>query len=276
MSNFYTKLYILIPDTIKRRLGKSQLLKPIRDIILRPRGKFKQIMVHIDRKYLLYDVNFKFIASLKTATTAKSKGIENTILNNSINLLDSIKSHNNDCVVLDVGSNFGYLSLVWANSVCQNGTVHAFESNPEVCDALMKSVVENKLRQNVCVNSDAVGNENGMVKMYFTDTYSNIKNLYDTNKHSLVNMVSLDTYMDSLKLTGCDLIKIDVDGSELDVLEGGIRLLNKFKPIFVVETNNEIQVVNFFLKNNYKVLNMNLTTFTKNDSIPMNIFCIPN
>src|SRR5690554_6604690 len=141
------KLYTILSPQMRNRIGQSQVLKPLRDIILRSNGNYRESKVLVNRSYLEYKVEFNFIASLKVASKAKKSGIENTILRNSINLVKSYKTKENDAVVLDVGANFGYLSLVWANSISRQGKVIAFEPNSKVYGNFHDSIKINNLEQ---------------------------------------------------------------------------------------------------------------------------------
>lgn len=66
-----------------------------------------------------------------------------------------------------------------------------------------------------------------------------------------IKVVTLDQYMDM----NVDLIKIDVEGSEVDVLRGGLNLINAKKPILIIETHNtQAKVRDFIAKNlNYTI-----------------------
>lgn len=50
-------------------------------------------------------------------------------------------------------------------------------------------------------------------------------------------MVSLDEYVRTHKISRVDLIKVDVEGAEMDVLIGAERTLRDKRPIVVVEFN---------------------------------------
>ena len=89
-------------------------------------------------------------------------------------------------------------------------------------------------------------------------------------------MTTLDTFVESSNLEQCDLLKIDVDGIELDILEGAIQLIKNFKPIVIIETNENIRILEFIKKFDYTILDMNLNELKETDALPLNIFCVPN
>ena len=84
-------LYNLFPKRLKNKLGRSKILEPLRNYFFRNNGSYKEVVSKIKRKYLDYLVYFNFYASIQVANKAKKKGIENTVLNNSIKLLKSNK-----------------------------------------------------------------------------------------------------------------------------------------------------------------------------------------
>ena len=57
--------------------------------------------------------------------------------------------------------------------------------------------------------------------------------------------------IDSLKLTSCDMIQLDVEGYEFEALQGGTGTIEKFKPVVVVE-NHKKNVEEFLFARGYK------------------------
>ena len=269
-------LYGWIPRRIQKTLGKSQMLRPIRNLILRPNGTFRETSVWVKRNYLEYQVSFKFYASLKVASKAKQSGIENTLLRNSITLIKNKKELDNKSVVLDVGANFGYLSLVWAQSIARNGSVIAFEPNLNVLNSFINSIQTNNLNSIIELQNLAVGKTEGDIQLFLSSTTSNIlpSNIQD-RQNTIIEMVTLDAFTTRNNIEHCDLVKIDVDGLELDILMGATHLIERFKPIFIVETNGDKRILNFFNQYKYQILDMELNTFQVGNRLPGNIFCIP-
>ena len=72
-----------------------------------------------------------------------------------------------------------------------------------------------------------------------------------------------------------DLIKIDIDGLEMDVLEGCLKTIDRFRPVFIVEFNNNRDLITFFNELDYKILDLNLKEFNSQGNLPLNIHCVP-
>lgn len=266
---FYKK----IPKSLRNRIGKAKSLKWLRDSILRKDGVYKERTVTIKRSYLDYNVNFKFVASIKEASNALVKGIENTMLCNSITLLRKRNKSAINTTILDVGANFGYLSLVWSQTICKGGKVIAFEPSKDVFNSLSKSVRANNADSLIDIVNVAVGNENKTVELFLNDSTSNVIPENENQQSNTVQMIRIDDYLGENGST-CDLIKIDVDGIEYEILKGSIDTLKKYKPVYIVETNGDMRIVEFFEENNYTILDEKLNAFKKGQLIPPNVYCV--
>lgn len=278
MDKLRIAFYNIFSKKLKNKLGKSKILKPFRDLLFRKKGTYREIETKIKRQYLDYNVSFNFIASLQIALKAKERGFENTLLRNSIQLLKKYKKRDKeDYIVFDVGTNFGYLSLVWAKTVCKHGKVYSFEPHPKLFNSFLKSISLNQLDKIIFANNLAISDKKGKIEVNLSSTTSNILSINNENlkiKKQKIEMTTLDLFKNKNKLLNCDLVKIDVDGIELDILNGSIDLIKEFQPIFIVETNNDSRIIEFFENQKYTILNMNLKPILKGE-LPLNIFCLP-
>ena len=277
MNKLFIFLYSIVPKSIKQYFGKKSWLQVFRDAVLKKEGIYREVDGIIQRRYQNNQVKFIFFGSIQNVAKAQNTGVENTLLNNSIKLINTYIEHDNDCVILDIGSNFGFLSLVWASSICKNnGRVFSFEPNFNVYSSFEKSINENNLNNVIVVNNMAVGSKNGTIDIYLNNTTSNIISNNEANKSVEIEMIAIDSYIEQNNIKRCDLIKIDVDGIEHDILKGSINTLSHFKPICIVETNNDKRILDFFKKNEYRILDMELKEYVSDNEIPPNIFCLPN
>lgn len=133
---------------------------------------------------------------------------------------------------LDVGTNIGYHArAVQRQTGCD---VMGFEPNPNHfvvasynCQGLPIQIV-----------NAAVGNHSGktFIKHFEPDQVENFGNISIVESGGdEVELIKLD----QLNIVKCDLIKIDVEGFELQVLEGAVNILNKFKPVIFYEAQEE-------------------------------------
>ncbi|RDK84823.1 FkbM family methyltransferase [Marinirhabdus gelatinilytica] len=279
MNKLRAYIYNIIPKKYRNSLGKSKVLKPLRDVFFRTKSGFRELQVPVEKCYGKYEVSFQFVSSIQIATKAKKKGIETRLLNNSIRILQQSRPRlANDYIIADVGANFGYLSLVWSQTVCNQGKVYAFEPHPNLFAAIQKSIAVNKLENSITPTNVAVGKQKGSIAISLASTTSNTKEgevgEAQLKSKATIQMITIDEYfMDFERL---DFIKIDVDGIELDILQGAEEILARLKPIVVVETNGNTDLLEFFNQRNYTILNMELNTFDMQKELPLNIFCVPN
>ncbi|OYT87377.1 MAG: hypothetical protein CFE43_21820, partial [Burkholderiales bacterium PBB3] len=139
-------------------------------------------------------------------------------------------------LVLDVGANVGNHTLFLA-AVAQCPVI-AFEPNAELCDAIEESARLNPELPPITVKRVGVGRE--AARAEFGPAKPNnlgAQNLVLTEGGTL-DIVSLD----SLTLPGrVGMLKIDVEGMELDVIEGAAELLRRDRPILYIECITEAQ-----------------------------------
>ena len=280
MNKIWVGIYGILPKELKHFVGQSEIFRGIRYLLLKRHGVFKETNTYIDRVYGNTRVRFYFFASFNTAMKAKERGVESTLLRHSIELCSRFRNRQNDLTVLDIGANFGYLSLVWGQTVAKQGTVYAFEPNPHVFVSFHKSVVQNNMESIIKVQNTAVGSQIGSVTLYLNNTTSNVmQNVGTMTKSKMdsitIDMTSVDSFIKINELSRCDLIKIDVDGIELDILKGCITTIAEFKPIFIVETNDDLRIIDFFMERDYRILDMELKNYVAGTHLPINIFCVP-
>lgn len=140
-------------------------------------------------------------------------------------------------IVLDIGANIGYYTLLFAQLVGPHGRVYAFEPDPSNFDLLKKSIELNGY-QNVTLIQKAVSNKSGKIKLYLGDGNRAINRIYDAGMNDArqsveVDIVNLDNYFQDY--TGkIDFVKIDVEGSEGGVLEGMPLILQKSKRLKIM------------------------------------------
>jgi FkbM family methyltransferase len=271
LSAIILKLYEILPRQFQLFLAHNKLLKNLRDKALRNKGIPNQVTVSVKWNNQL---SFLFYAPLKIAEKAKNRGIENTLLRNSINL---IRRKNKDAVVFDVGANYGFLSTVWAMTICsEGGKVFSFEPHPNIVASLQKTIHLNRLEEKVILSNVALGESSGQIQMFLYGTTSNvIAREIKPQSIAEIKQLTLDELAREWSISNCDLIKIDTDGSELQVLQGARDTIQKYKPIIIAETNGSKSTLDLLLKLNYTLLDMNLNKISDTD-MPQNVFAVPN
>jgi FkbM family methyltransferase len=136
-------------------------------------------------------------------------------------------------VVFDVGAHVGYYTLLSARLLAGEGRVVSFEPDPGNVFFLRRHVAANRLKL-ACVYEAAVGAFQGTVK-FSAGTGSGTGHLAEDGRID-VRICRLD---DVVAEQGANPthIKIDVEGAELQVLQGGRETLIRARPIIFLSTH---------------------------------------
>jgi len=158
--------------------------------------------------------------------------------------------------MIDIGANIGTLSLHGAKCVGPGGRVISFEPHPLIFQYLEENVQENGFKNITCYNY-AVGSDTGYLN------FSNI-NADDQNKISKdgeiqVPVVRLD---DELRdIDQINLLKIDVEGYELAVLQGAEKTLARIDTLVIEVSDSHFEdfgystedVINFLIERKFRL-----------------------
>ncbi len=136
-----------------------------------------------------------------------------------------------DSVCLDIGANMGLFTLSLA-SLVPDGKVYAFEASPKLNVALRKTIkVSGATNIELC--PWIVGKE-GLYGEFIEDNEWLSSSHFIPSDDAELRCRSID----SLELPKVDLIKIDVEGAELDVIEGALRTIERCNPLVIMEFNS--------------------------------------
>ncbi|KPA15315.1 FkbM family methyltransferase [Candidatus Magnetomorum sp. HK-1] len=141
--------------------------------------------------------------------------------------------------VLDIGANIGAYSYYLSMFVEKyQGQCLGFEPRMETFQRLKKNVHYH----NFVAERLAFSNSNGSLDLYLPTSHgcsSFVKRPeFDGLKTESVPVSKLDDYINKKNLNAIGFIKIDVEGHEIEVIEGAIQTISKFKPIILCESEN--------------------------------------
>lgn len=141
----------------------------------------------------------------------------------------------------DIGAHIGLFSLIASDRVGSEGTVHSFEPMNENRARLYKTLEANEVT-NVKVHDEAVSDHVSTAVLH-GHTASLMWSLRDREADAGGQPVSCTTIDALVSQLGCPtLIKIDAEGSELDVLKGAKNTVNEHSPAFLVEFTDQTRV----------------------------------
>ena len=183
-------------------------------------------------------IDFRLVRNLEIAK-AKEK------FENKIKELQILSNYNIK-TVLDIGANVGQFARQ-VRICCPEATIYSFEPLPNVYKQLVEELLSDT---NVIPVNLAISNSSGKVDMYCNNfsPSSSLLPMADLHKDEMpftasseivnVSAISLDDWIagQDIILNNDLLIKMDVQGNELKVIEGGIVTLRKAK-ILIVEVS---------------------------------------
>lgn len=145
-------------------------------------------------------------------------------------------------IVVDAGANIGLISIFCAIKVGHNGLVLSFEPHPETYPILQKNIAINGISQIEAYNK-ALGSVSGTAKIYsnlqINRGAASIVEFQQDSPSFDIEVLSLDEVLKQRKISQVDLLKIDVEGFEMEVLKGASKILSEENgPILVVECSN--------------------------------------
>ena len=186
-------------------------------------------------------------------------------------MIELSKTFQDDCVIVDVGANTGIFSVPLATEVkSRGGKVYAFEVQKNLAYALSGTAVLNDL-DNLTVFNCGIGATNHVLKMPKVDYAQSM----DYGIVTLVNQESIESdetieifALDEFNFERLDFLKIDIEGMEIEALNGGMNTIKKLRPWMFIEFWN---VDRAKLKSWFDGLD-----YTVYQPDGANIFCCPN
>lgn len=164
-------------------------------------------------------------------------------------------------VLYDVGANLGFFSLLGARLAGPEGQVYAFEPVPETAAAVRDHAQLNGLAT-VQVISQAAAAAAGRGQLQLVDdrSWSKLEAYGEhpaTERVIPVELVAIDDLVSSGRLPPPTLVKIDVEGGELEVLRGMTATLAQHRPAVICELHGtQPQFAAFMAEQGYRVINL--------------------
>ena len=165
----------------------------------------------------------------------------------AVDLLALRRKHHGDGVVaIDCGANIGVHTIEWAAAMTGWGSVLSIEAQERIYYALAGNIAINNCFNAIAVHG-AVSSESGVMQIP-TPNYlvpgsfgslelrQSSSNEYIGQKIDYENLVNVRKLaLDEYNLPRVDLIKIDVEGMELEVLQGAARSIERSRPVMLIE-----------------------------------------
>jgi len=150
-------------------------------------------------------------------------------------------------VALDVGANLGYETLFFS-SLAQKGAVYAFEPVPSNVELITYNLKQNSVK-NVTVMPFGLGRKASKTQVAYQEQNrggasisgsGDAKNaeLYDVSESIDIKVLDELHSTKQLPLKRCDLLKVDIEGFELEFLAGARKFIAAYRPAMIIEANH--------------------------------------
>lgn len=226
-----------ISSLIYYKLGPEYSFK----LAMSPFGKFLFNLLTGQKKEITFTTKYGFLMKMHTYEylmsgyffMGESNPYETKILRKMLQKGDTF---------FDVGAHIGVYSLNAAQVVGSSGTVVAFEPNPACYASLDENININKFK-NIKVEKIALAEKEGSFDFWLGDDMGGSFIKQNTERLTIdrkvtktkVNAITLDQYCATKKIKKITLMKIDVEGAEMQVLQGAMRTLKTVGPDLIIE-----------------------------------------
>jgi len=168
---------------------------------------------------------------------------------------------------VDCGANYGFYSLFVA-SLSKSNKIFSYEASKEVFNSLKENILLNNF-QNIESRNLAVASEKGKklnINQSINDWENSIVHQDFVKKNTQeVITTNLDEELNDINMNDflC-VIKIDVEGAELEVMQGSKSIINNYKPLIIIEFSiynlknieDQNKMKNFLLNSNYSIFDV--------------------
>jgi len=151
--------------------------------------------------------------------------------------------------IIDIGANIGYFTLIFSRLVGNKGKVIAFEPFPYFYDRLIYNLKLNPNIDNVITVNKGLYNKNckKLIARGFPSAAvveNENENLEtDFSKYNYSDFIVLDEWCEENNIKNVDVIKIDTDGSEVKIIKGAIKTIEKYKPVILCEFYHDADIL---------------------------------
>jgi len=213
---FLAKIYEKLPAKIKKQVNKLYTYFPDREVTIEIDG----IWYRLDLSKLVHAQIYYYGYWEKYTSLILEKYIKP------------------DMTVLDIGASTGVHTLRMAK-LANHGLVYAFEPSDWMYERLLRNINLNNFR-NIITEKIALGDETKTAP-YLSEQHDRVDKKPNPRETIQIQYMKLDDYFAEGRIKALDFIKMDVDGFECRILEGGIETIKKYKPLMIIEIGKNIQ-----------------------------------
>jgi FkbM family methyltransferase len=142
-------------------------------------------------------------------------------------------------VILDVGANIGYYSVLFSRLVGNEGRVLCFEPTKYFGKVLKKNLEANNI-DNAEIFGFGLSNKHQQLEIQIGYSSATIHNprIYPSETSETIDLVPLDEFIEKNDLQTIDFVKVDIDGHEPLFFAGAWKTLDRYDPIILLEVSH--------------------------------------
>lgn len=222
------------------------------------------IVNYLKPKYLIIDGHKFFIDNRDTVVSqelilsGKWEEYETSLFKQNIKKGD---------VILDIGAHIGYYTLIAADIVGDKGKVYAFEPDPRNFTLLERNIQENGYKNVVLINK-AVADRTGNLRLFLNTENTGDHRIYkvsDKRRSIKIQSITLDDFFKD-KNKKVDMIKMDIQGSEVRAFKGALKLIKQNQNIKILTEfwpyglklsgSSAKEYVRLLIRNNFRLFDL--------------------
>lgn len=208
----------------------------------------------MDKKSLIYETTFKDLIFFTNEPLY-------TITPDFDNYQHFYSSKDGD-IIIDGGANIGALSLLFSKKVGSNGHVFCFEPDRYNITKLISNFALNTNHfDNYSIHEELIWSSDSLVDFQESGTVASSA-LWFSNEENIVKKqaMTLDHWCELNAIKHIDFIKMDIEGAELEAVEGCMDIIRKFRPNFAIASYHMVNGEPTYIK---------LETFFKTIGFPV-------
>jgi len=220
----------LVPPSLIRWLGQLQYRVPVLRPIIQKGSRLVRQGVHVILHGPARGLRFDPHGSMPGYALGTSEPEEQETL---------VRYLRSGHVFYDIGANVGFFAILAARLVGTTGKVYAFEPFPQSTEAIRKNAALNGFEQIVEVWQGAVSDRSGVGRLSIQgecNTFRLADNA-EPNRSITVPLYVIDELVVEGKIRPPDLVKIDVEGHEVQVLRGMREAVRRYRPVILCEVH---------------------------------------
>jgi FkbM family methyltransferase len=155
-----------------------------------------------------------------------------------LDLLEEIKRRDLKGIYVDIGANIGNHTIFFSNH-CPSTRVYSIEASPDIYKVLSRNCNENSLDTSVKLLNIAISKQLGTLYVSEIDPHNvGMTKVVETPTNKKVQSSTIDRCFSEEK-GRIVVLKIDIEGGEIDAICGGLKIIKHHRPLIIAECHSE-------------------------------------